>query len=196
MLLFGCHENQTELSNTNSKEVDVLSDNELATKEIKVLKISENSLNQLSLPFPEEEVIDTLRVIFSDYLVNKEIGYQDGPDVTLYSVKGGDRELAYFKMDWENDLKIDAIHFKSSFIRDQYGLSVGDTFEEIKKLRGNDLRVVFRDHLRTHVSIDGSKIQYEIISDEPVTNRPDSDLKIPNQDQLNEWKIKQIIWQN
>lgn len=199
LLSFGCAEKEPQPvkneSNENKSDLIALSKN-ITENEKVTLVISESHFGEIALPFPQNEMIDSLRTSFTQYSVTKEIGQQDGPDFTLYSIQSDVQELAYFEMDWENRLKLNAVYIKAPIIKDEYGLSVGDDYQKIKKHRKGALQLISDYHSHTYVYIAGSNIKYEMVNGSPRPNQSDQLNKALTEEQLMEWRIKQIIWKN
>lgn len=163
---------------------------------VDILVISENSLGEISLPFLQQDMLAPLMKAFDRYSVTKEIGQQDGPDFSLYSIRKGELELAYFEMDWENALELNAVYVKDPFIKDQYGLAVGDSFEQIQALRGGLIKTRTNFHEHTYAYLDGSNIIYEIDGDATMPTITDREEPTYTNEQLIGWRIQQIIWRN
>ena len=198
LTLFGCSEadNSTtqndSVSTTESVARTALARS--AANSVTNLVIAEHRLGEIPLPFPQSEMIVPLTAAFDNYSVSKEIGRQDGPDFPLYSIKINGLELAYFKMDWQHTLKLNAVYIKDAFIEDQYGLAVGDDYQQILKLREGVIDTGANYHMHTYAQIKGSNIMYEISDDSPSGNTLDLKNTKLTAEQLSNWRITQIIW--
>lgn len=156
--------------------------------------LKENEVAGLKLPFEERDIRSGISQAFKNYDVKKIIGQQDGPDFIYYSVLDNfGKEIYSFNMDFENELKLDKILTESEKVRDQYGLSIGDTYAKIKQLRGYNIKHSTSpvEMMETVAYYDNSNIIYEINGDYKDVNGTGEE----KDSQVNDtWKIKYIVW--
>jgi len=165
-------------------------------KEAVDILISENSLNSLSLPLPERDMLQDLQDMLIGYTVTKEIGQQDGPDFPLYSISAGDEKIGHITMDYADTLVTDAMYLYSTKASDEYELKVGDTYETLKEKRGTG-RIGFDPyHFHVYLYFKNSNIQYELTGElagpDPVPEDL-GDIVLTDKD-IEGWTIQYIIW--
>ena len=160
------------------------------------LVLKENGLNNIALPFKRKDMLSTLSKLFADFQVTKEMGQQDGPDFPLYSVKDQETELVFFGMDWEDTLKLDRIYIKVPLIIDEYGLKVGDNYQDIKALRQDSIKTFTDYHQHTYVYSDSSNIFYEIWGQATIPDTADFENLHFTEEQIKDWKIEYVIWRD
>ncbi|WBL45036.1 hypothetical protein PBT90_10110 [Algoriphagus halophytocola] len=167
------------------------------TKNYREIVISENWLDTFSIPFPEKNMLMLLRNYYEPYWVEANIGQQDGPDFTYIDIlKDDDNPIAYLNFDPDNKFKLDEIRIVSSSAIDQYGVRVGDTYQEVKKKRNNDFKNSTNYHQHTYLYTDSSNIYYELTGDftmteEMLENLDELEL---TEEQLQKCKVEYIIW--
>ncbi|NMM48919.1 DUF1131 family protein [Marinigracilibium pacificum] len=157
-------------------------------------RLYENSIFGLVIPFKRTEMINSIRKAFDGYEITKEMGQQDGPDFPLYSVKKGDNEILFFAMDWEDTLKLNEIFIKSPYVIDEYGLKVGDGYQDIKSKRTDSIKTFTNYHQHTYAYTENSNIMYEISGDVYLPDTVDFENLKFNEEQIKDWKIEYIIW--
>jgi len=158
--------------------------------------ISEHKINNIALPFPQEDMTKELESVFKSCEVTKEIGQQDGPDFPLYSITCGEKELCYFKMDYSDTLNLDAVYVKNPKIRDQYGLTVGNNFSDIKAKRGKGYIQFDPYHFHMYYYYSDSKLYYELTGNLRSFDVDDVSEVIIKEVDIVDWTIEYIIWRN
>jgi hypothetical protein len=156
--------------------------------------LHEDKINSIQLPFEKKEMLTHLKNAFNELSVAKEIGEQDGPDFSLYSLNDNGSELCFFGMDWEDTLKLNEIYVKQPIIKDQYGLKVGDSYQKIKKVRGTDVKTFTNYHQHTYAYFETSHIMYEISGDVFLPDTVDHENLKFTEDQMKDWTIEYVIW--
>jgi len=197
-LLFSCGEGRKKNNAiTNDREVETRMEDQLprtGTDKKDSIILYEDHLGDIPLPFPKREMLDELRQVFANLVVEKEVGEQDGPDFPLYSIKRVDGEIAYFSMHHEDTLQLVEIHFGDPFVKDEYGLRVGDSYRTIRQLREGKLKTYTDFHQHTYAYLDNSQIAYEISGEHMTTNTVDQEEVTFTEAQLQDWTIEFIIW--
>ena len=159
--------------------------------------LSENTLDTFSIPFPEKNMLMPLRNYYKPYWVEANIGQQDGPDFTYIDIlKDDDNPIAYLNFDSENKFKLDEIRIVSSTAIDQYGVRVGDTFQQLIEKRNSNFKNSTNYHQHTYLYTDNSNIYYELTGDftmteEMLENLDELEL---TEEQLQKCKVEYIIW--
>lgn len=157
-------------------------------------RLNENSIYGLLIPFKRIEMLDQIKTAFSGYEITKEMGQQDGPDFPLYSVKKGNNEILFFSMDWEDTLKLNEVYIKSSEVADEYGLKVGDGYQDIKSKRNKPIKTFTNYHQHTYAYTDSSNIMYEISGDVFLPDTIDFENLKFTEEQIKDWTIEYVIW--
>jgi len=159
------------------------------------IKLQENSIDSFPLPFPEKDMHIPLENYYKLYRVKSDIGQQDGPDFRYIEILRLDTPIVYFNFDSENELIINRIIVHDSIITDQYGLSVGNTFEKIKQNREKGKIYFDPYHQHVYYYYENSNISYEINGnlEIPADVKSVEDIIITEND-VKDWTIKYIIW--
>jgi len=201
IILASCQYDNKDLSSDSVKEdseprpeKDTKQDSIYPYKEIDTLVIHENSISGIALPFERKEMITKLKDAFDGLNVKKEIGQQDGPDFMLYSLKNGNERMCFFAMDGNDSLSLTDVYINSPLIKDQYGLKVGDGYQEIKRLRNEKIEQYTGLHQHTYITIGRSNIMYEIIGYVSIPDTADMNNLHFTEEQIKDWKIEYIIW--
>ena len=124
------------------------------------------------------------------------MGQQDGPDFPLYSIKKDETEICFFSMDSEDTLKLNEIIIKAPFIKDEYGLKVGDEYQKINELRKAEIKTYTDYHQHKYAYIDESNILYEISNTDSLSETVDLENPKFTEAQLEDWTIEYIIWRS
>jgi len=184
---------QSEVADTLALEV---TDQEAITPIVDpdTLVLYESRLSSLDLPFPRKEMLDDLKKVFGKYIVTKAMGEQDGPNYLYYGVtdKGGSA-VCYFAMDPEDSLTLEVFSTEQPFIKDQYGLKVGDGYKKIKALR-KGVKTSTDLHQHTYAYFEDSNVRYEIFGDVTIPDTADFDNLHFTEDQIKDWTIERLIW--
>lgn len=161
-------------------------------EELKSLPIilGENDFGTLTLKKDRTLSIDTLMINFEGYSILKQTGHQDGPDYVYYEINKGERQLAFIKMHDEDQELLDRIQITDTTVFDEYGISIGTSYKELKLARPA-LESVVADHFRVFVTEVGSPLGYEI---EGPFEGPDR-MEFTDEE-LAEWKVIRLIWFN
>jgi len=156
--------------------------------------LSENSINDIKLPFPRKGMTKDLAKLFQGCSISKEVGQQDGPDFLLYSINFNERELGFFAMDDTDTFSLDRVYIKDSVIQDQYGLKVGDDISKIKDNRGTGTIGFDPYHFHMYYSYKNSRISYKLIGDLSLPGADNlADVVVEEKDIVG-WEIQYIIW--
>ncbi len=189
-----------KVKETNEKEAKVLSiveDKTEANKGVKIdtIILSEDFINNIAIPFERKEMLGDLKESFRGFDVSKKTGQQDGPDFLLYSLKQNNENILFFGMDWEDSLRLNDIFIKSSIVKDEYGLKVGDGYWKIKELRTGEVKIsTDYYHQHTYAYIDDSNISYEILGDVFLSDTADFENLKLTEEQTKDWTIYNLIW--
>lgn len=177
------------------------SENEASTNESKSdyleIVLSENALDTFLIPFPEKDMLMSLKNFYGPYWVEANIGQQDGPDFTYIEIKRDDNNpVAYLDFDSANKYKLDEIRIVDSSAKDQYEIRVGDTYQQVIETRREAFKNSTNYHQHTYLYSDNSNIYYELSGDYTLTEEMlDSieELELTEQ-QLQKCTVKCIIW--
>ncbi|MFY0675633.1 MAG: DUF1131 family protein [Bacteroidia bacterium] len=185
-----------ELTNDNLEDTEKKTDVQTIEKiKLETITLFEDSINGLSLPFSNDVTLADIDFAFNELKVFKEIGMQDGPDFPLYSVKNGNDVILYFFMDWEDTLKLTDVVALDSAFKDEYGLTIGNSYTDIKNKRPN-VKAYTDYHQHTYVYDDNSNIRYEIYGKATIPENADMENLVFTEDEMKDWKIERIIWKN
>ena len=203
--LISCRENKVnkdnsnknipQNSNTDEKQIEELKEKRKITYQQIVL--SENKIDTFSIPFQEKDMLMDLKSYYKSYNVEIKIGQQDGPDFPYIDiVKNDGNSVAFFSFDYENKYKLDEIRILDSILTDQYGIRVGDSYQELVEKRKGDFRNSTDYHQHTYLYIENSNIYYELTGDLTITedlleNLEELEL---SDEQLQKCKVEYIIW--
>lgn len=145
-----------------------------------------------------DELENQISEAFPNFQTERGIGQQDGPDYIYYSVLDRTEELFIIRLDGQDSTRIDEIWITSSRIKNQQGISVGNSLEELKstiqKLQLNaDL------HFNIYASQPYSSISYRLKAGS-IKMLNDSTMMSPDYT-VQEWQIDNpdiefIIWRN
>ncbi|MCF2875355.1 MULTISPECIES: DUF1131 family protein [unclassified Tenacibaculum] len=145
--------------------------------------ITDNGVNNINLL--ECITIDSLQAAFPSYTITSKVGQQDGPDYRYFEVLK-DNTTLNFIMNEQKTCIINEINAQTN-LEDMYGVKVGMTYEEVKKLRPNiSHKTDF--HFHTTLSEPNSNLQYEISG---TYNGPDKQDFI--YEEVKKWKVVQFI---
>ncbi|WP_339923133.1 hypothetical protein [uncultured Cyclobacterium sp.] len=167
------------------------------TNNYREIVISENSLDTFSIPFPEKNMLMPLKSYYEPYWVEANIGQQDGPDFTYIDIlKDDDNPIAYLNFAPDNKFKLEEIRIVSSSAIDQYGVRVGDTYQEVREKRNNDFKNSTNYHQHTYLYPDSSNIFYELTGDFTMTEEMLENLNELGltEEQPQNCKVDYIIW--
>ena len=150
--------------------------------------------------------IKLLKKIFPEHKVTKGIGQGDSPDFYYFGVSKEnktiqissfiqykDYNLKQIKSPHQNNINIDLLAINSNEIKDQYGLSVGDTYKDIIRKRKGELVIRNSHHDKT---IGKDQIYYSIWGNFDNKSYADvSPVNIPNEQVIkHNWEIISISW--
>lgn len=158
------------------------------TKVDKLLVLKEDTLGDLPLQNDIDSLEKGLKKLFpKEDFHRKSEELEDGTYEVL--VIGSKDELLKGILS-DNMEQLNSLKIVSSEIQDQYEVQIGMSFDKVKSLRPN-IEIATDTHFHTYVCVPASKIKYEICCN---TNGPDkNDWSIG---EVNDWKVKSIIWQN
>jgi len=152
------------------------------------IKLYENKIGEMQLSHSMKLSFLTMLETFKPYSVIKKSGQQDGPDFIYYEITKNNVEYFWIKTQDENERLLDRINITNESITDQYNVSIGDTFKQIKKLRPN-VKITTDYHYHTYAYVSGSNIMYEISGDFEGPDRQNFTEK-----EVENWTVNNIIW--
>lgn len=152
------------------------------------IKLYENKVGEMKLSHSMKLSYLTMLEIFKSYSVIKKSGQQDGPDYIYYEVTKNNIEYFWIKTQDENERLLNRIYITNKSITDQYNISIGTTYKDIKKLREN-VKITTDYHYHTYAYVKGSNIAYEITGDFEGPDRQDFTEK-----EVKYWAVSNIIW--
>jgi len=164
---------------------------ELEEKKIRIFDniiLNEQNLGKLSLENNIAPLLNELKSIFPNYTINKNIGQQDGPDFIYYEILHNNNEVFSIHLDSEDPTKIDKVIINNANIIDVYGLKVGSSYYDVKKVRPNIKHYTY--HFHTYLYSSNSHIRYEIQG-----YQEGWDKKKYSKEEIKDWRIINIIWQ-
>ena len=142
--------------------------------------------------------IKLLKKIFPEHKVTKGIGQGDSPDFYYFGVSKENKKINISSFiqneDYnQNNINIDLLAINSNEIKDQYGLSVGDTYKDNIRKRKGELVIRNSHHDKT---IGKDQIYYSIWGNFDNKSYADvSPVDIPNEQVIkHNWEIKSISW--
>ncbi len=153
--------------------------------------LKENSIQNVKLPLPHKEVLPDLRESFKPYSVVKELGQFEYGAAPVYEVIDQENPIVLFEMEMTDTLKLKNLYLRK-YVKDQYGLQIGDKVGKIKELRGDSIQHNMDFHQHTYLIVPNSNILYEIIGE----FSEDINLSNPSitTEEIENWKIEAIIW--
>jgi len=167
------------------------------TRDYREIILSENKIDIFSIPFPEKNVLRELKDYYEPYWVEANIGQQDGPDFTYFEIARDDENpIAYFDFDSENEFKLEEIRIVSSVAKDQYGVRVGDTYQQVISKRQIEFKNSTDYHQHTYLYSASSNIYYEISGFENYVDIMIENIEelILDTNDLKHCKVDAIIW--
>ncbi|MBA6155975.1 DUF1131 family protein [Tenacibaculum sp. S7007] len=153
------------------------------TKKLSEITISNNGINKIDLGKCIN--IDSLKIAFPDYKISSKIGQQDGPDYQYFEVKKDSTTINFIMSEQEGCL-VDEINATTN-LPDIYGVKIGMTYEEVKKLRP-EITHKTNYHFHTILSTPNSNLKYEISG---TFDGPDKQDFI--YDEVKKWKVTQFL---
>ncbi|MGI9550751.1 MAG: META domain-containing protein [Aurantibacter sp.] len=154
----------------------------------KSLILKEDILGDLPLKSSIDTLEKGLKKLFpNENLLRKSEQLEDGTQEVLLV---GTEEQLLKGMLTDNREQLKSLEISSGEIQDQYEVQLGMPFHEAKSLRPN-IEIATDQHFHTYAAVLDSNIKYEICCN---TDGPDkNDWSI---EEVNDWKIQSIIWQN
>lgn len=117
------------------------------------LMLTENSLGSLELSENTVVSISFLKEKFPELNISHEIASGDSPDFHYYEAKHKNGEVLFSIRSYINDgdytlksSKIDSLVIHSNKIKDQYGISIGNSYADVKKARPDNLKFGANHH--------------------------------------------------
>ena len=132
--------------------------------------------------------VESMQETFKPYMVRKKLGQQDGPNFSYYEVSENSAVHFWIKTLDEDERLLDKVCIISNTIVDEYGVSVGTPYKEIKERRPA-INMETDYHFHTIVYVNGSNIAYEIAGDFEGPDRQDFTEK-----EVENWVVKNIVW--
>ncbi|MBJ2175882.1 hypothetical protein JBL43_16630 [Aureibaculum sp. A20] len=191
--------------NQEKKIIDMESLNEpvVVTNSIKVkpnyrkIVLSENSLDTFSIPFPEKNMLDSLRSYYEPYLVEYNVGQQDGPDYRYIDISREDKNpIAYLNFESDNELRLNEIRIINSTALDQYEVHVEDPLTKVITSRGTGEIVFDPYHFHIYYYYKNSNISYELEGELHTPAVKNVEDIVLTYDDINSHTVQSIIWRN
>ena len=154
-----------------------------STEKTPEITISNNGINGIDLG--KCITIDSLKIAFPNYKIKFKTGQQDGPDYHYFNVTKNKTNINFIMSEQEGCL-VDEIEIKTVF-PDKYGVKLGMTYEEVKKLRPN-ISHSTNYHFHTFLSAPNSNLKYEISG---IYNG--ADKQNFSYDEVKNWKVTQFL---
>ena len=191
----------SNVTNQNHEPNIVVKEDEKETKTespiYSEIVLKENQIDSFSIPFHKKNMLRTLRKHYDPYWVEANIGQQDGPDFIYIDVLRDDNNpVVYFIFNSDNKYKLDEIRIMDSTAVDEYGVRVGDTYDDIIKKRQVNFKNSTNYHAHTYLYTDNSNIYYELTGDFTMTEEMIERLEELelNEKQLKKSTVEYIIW--
>jgi hypothetical protein len=147
------------------------------------ITISNNGINNIDLH--KCITIDSLQTAFPEYKTTLKTGQQDGPDYHYFQVTKDSTNINFIMSEQEGCL-VDEINATTN-LPDMYGVKIGMTYEEVKKLRP-EISHKTNYHFHTVLSAPSSNLKYEISG---TFGEPDKQDFI--YDEVKKWKVTQFL---
>ena len=152
------------------------------------LLLSNNALGPLKLSQDMRLDLAELKRLFPAYSVKSGIGEQDGPDYRYYEVSDSSDVVFHIKAQDDDPKKIDILYVQSPLVTDKYGLKIGMTYEDIKRLRPA-LTHKTDYHFHTYMMHPDENIRYEISGDFEGPDKTDF-----SENEIRDWTIERLLW--
>lgn len=154
----------------------------------KPLVLKEDTLGDLPLKSGIDALEKGLKKLFpKENLHRKPEQLEDGTHEVLFV---GNKERLLKGMLTDNREQLKSLEISSGEIQDQYGVQVGMPFHKVKSLRPN-IEIATNQHFHTYAVVLDSNIKYEICCNIDGPDKNDWSIE-----EVNDWKVKSIIWQN
>jgi len=204
--LISCHDNwvgqtssneNTLVKHNTDKKQKKESKKEQKTTNQKII-LSENKIDTFAIPFQEKDMLIDLENYYTSYNVETKIGQQDGPDYLYIDLmKKDDNSVAHFTFDDENKYKLDEIRILDSIVTDEYGIRVGDSYQQIIDKRTAIFKNSTNYHQHTYLYTENSNIYYELGNlTLPRDMMGNIEELVLTEEQLQESNVERIIWRN
>ncbi len=164
-MLFGCKEKKT-------------------TRKLSEISISNNGINKIDLG--KCITIDSLKTAFPDSTIKMKISEDDGYDYHYAEIKNS-KYLINVLMNHMDACLVNEFNVTKSPFPDKFGVKIGMTYEEVKKLRPEIIHKT-NYHFHTILSAPNSNLKYEISG---TFDGPDKQDFI--YDEVKKWKVTQFL---
>ncbi len=154
-----------------------------ATKKTAKITISNNGINNINLR--KCITIDSLQTAFPNYKITSEVGLQDGPDYHYFEVIKDSTNINFIMSELDGCL-VNETTTTTNF-PDIYGVKIGMTYEEVKKLRP-EISHKTNYHFHTVLSVPNSNLKYEISGTFGGSDKQDFIY-----DEVKKWKVTQFL---
>jgi len=158
--------------------------------------LTETKLGNLDIGIlSDENMVTEIKRAFPDFQVEKARGQQDGPDYNYFEATHLGEEVFLIAMNWEDTTQIEHLRTENKMIKDQYGLSVGQTVEHALMKRP-DLKFHADLHYNVFATAANSRIEYHLTGDLKLVNDSvfvASDYSVEKW-QIEEMQIAFLIW--
>ena len=162
--------------------------------------LSENRLNDIPIPFPQKDMLSTLREKLKPYRVEKSIRKRNrGGDYTYFTIVDGDGyDVAFLNFDPKNKYRLREIVLVSLHAKDQYGIRIGDYYEELIEKRKTNYKSSVRYFQSVYLYAPKSSIFYELSGNFVDSEELIVDFKKIKltEGELSIGKVESIIWKN
>ena len=176
----------TNATQRNTEEGSQNTDRQSESPEL--IRISENEVSGIDLPLPKKEMLPELMESFKGFTVHKALGQFEYGAALVYEMKYEDQNIALFEMDMQDTLKLNNLYLRK-YVIDEYGVMVGEPFQKLKALRGENIKHYTDFHQHTYVIVPNSNIMYKIFGDFP-DNIDLSDISLTEND-IADWKVEE-----
>ncbi len=183
MTIFSCNTD----SKSNKTTINNLEVQKESLQEVNRIILTESTFGKLRLE--KGMLLEELKIkeIFSDFLVSKHLGEQDGPNYYYYEIG---TEAILTTPNTEREILSQLWINEKSKASDEYGVMLGMTYNEINEKRSN--LSISTEHYHIFLHKEGSNIAYEMSLGN--YNGPDKEAYSLDDIKNANSKIISIIW--
>ena len=200
MGLISCSTNNQEkkiIDKGTVNEPEVVTNSIKAKPSYRKIVLSENSLDTFSIPFPEKNMLTSLKNYYEPYWVESNVGQQDGPDYRYIDiVRDDENPIAYLNFESDNELKINEIRIVNSTVHDQYEVHVGDALTKVITSRGTGEIGFDPYHFHIYYYYKNSNISYELEGELHTPAVENVEDIVLTYDDISSHTVQSIIWRN
>jgi hypothetical protein len=181
---------------TENKSDTITTSSELKPDYREIL-LFENKLDTFLIPFPEKDMLPTLKKYYAPYLVKRNIGQQDGPDYSYIDIARNDEDpITYINFDSDNKLRLNEIRIVNSTAHDQYEVRVGDPLTKVITSRGKGEIGFDPYHFHIYYYYKNSNISYELGGELHTPAEENMENIVLTYDDISSHTVHSIIWRN